>query len=209
MSDAPVPGGGGLWLRPEPLVLASRSRVRGAMLAAAAIPFEAVPADIDERAVEDRLDGGEPVAASLACAKARAVAASRPGRLVLGSDQTIRLDGEALHKPADTDDAARQLRRMAGRAHVLESAAVLVQDGAVLGSVTASATIRIRPLSDAMIALYLAAAGESVLGSIGVYEVEALGVHLFEAVEGDHYTIMGLPLLPVLDLLRRQRALAA
>lgn len=208
MSVPDPPEGGGFWRWPDPLVLASRSRARSAMLAAAAIPFEAVPAPIDERQVEQALPVGEPVALALATAKALAVSRDRPGRLVLGCDQTMSLEGEPLHKPADREDAVRQLQRLAGRAHRLESAAALVRDGVVLGTVADAASIRLRPLSEAMIRLYLAAAGDRVLDSVGAYEIEALGVHLFEAVEGDHATVMGLPMLPLLALLRRHGALA-
>jgi septum formation protein len=201
-----------LWLAAEPLLLASRSAARAAMLRAAGIPVEAVPAAVDERAEEAaaRLAGASTAAVAERLALAKATAASRafPGRLVLGADQTLALGEDALHKPAGRDEAFAQLRLLAGRTHHLQSAAALVRDGQPLGAALTTATLRVRPLSDPMIARYLAAAGEDVLGCVGVYQVEALGPHLFEAIEGDPFTIMGLPLLPLLGLLRGLDVLA-
>lgn len=200
----------GLWLAPQPLVLASRSRARAAMLAAAGIPVEIAPSGVDERALEqaDRQEDGEGLARRLALAKALDGAARRPGRLVLGADQTLTLAGEVLHKPADRAQAAAQLARLAGTSHILASSAAIARDGAALGRVEGQARIRLRTLDSAAIERYLDAAGPEVLASVGVYHVEALGVHLFEMIEGDHYTIMGLPLLPLLALLRRLGAVA-
>jgi septum formation protein len=197
----------GLWLAPQPLVLASRSRARAAMLGAAGIPVEIAPSRVDERALE-RIGGEGSLAARLAAAKALDVSARRPGRLVLGADQTLTLAGEALHKPAGRAEAAAQLARMAGRSHVLTSAAAVAHDGRVLGEAEGEATIRIRDLDASAIDRYLDVSGPEVLGSVGAYHVEALGAHLFAAIEGDHYTIMGLPLLPLLALLRGLGAVA-
>lgn len=198
--------GPSLWTVEEPLILASRSAARIAMLGQAGIPVEAVPADVDERALEEEAlaePDGRSVAVRLATAKAQAVSQERPGRIVLGADQTLLMEGVPFHKPVTAERAVSQLMALSGRAHVLESAGVLVRDGAVLGTDTASATIRLRRLREVSIRAYLEAAGPAVLGSVGCYHVEGLGAHLFEGIEGDHFTIMGLPLLPVLARLRR------
>lgn len=201
-----------LWLAEQPLILASRSAIRRQMLEAAGLPVEVASADVDERALEDaeRRAGAGPaeVALALAIAKARAVSVTRPGRLVLGADQTLDLEGEALHKPTGLDAAAVQLRRLAGRSHALHSAAALVRDGQVMARAVDSARLTMRPLDSAMIARYLAAAGEGVLGSVGAYQLEGLGVHLFARIEGDHFTILGLPLTVLLDRLRELGAVA-
>ncbi|MFK8254053.1 Maf family protein [Ancylobacter terrae] len=191
-----------------PLVLASKSTARRALLAAAALPFDSAVADVDERALEDetRAAGGGPVevARRLAAAKALAVAADHPGRLVIGADQTLALGEEALHKPADRAAAFNQIARLAGRTHMLHAAIAVARDGQVLFETVASARLAMRPLDAAAIEAYLDAAGAAVLGSVGGYQLEGLGIHLFEAVEGDHSTILGLPLLPLLAFLRAQ-----
>ncbi|MFO1150178.1 MAG: nucleoside triphosphate pyrophosphatase [Alsobacter sp.] len=200
-------GSQALWRGRDPLILASRSAARRAMLEAAGIPVEIRPSDVDERAVPEA--PAQTLAARLAEAKARDVAARHPGRLVVGADQTLALGHALLHKPADRAEAIRQLLAMAGREHVLASAAALVRDGALLGSASGAARIRIRPLDEAMASLYLDAAGPDVLQSVGLYHVEGLGAHLFEALDGDPYTIMGLPLVPLMAHLRACGAVAA
>jgi septum formation protein len=201
-----------LWTSQEPLVLASRSAARINLLASAGIPLEAMPADIDERAEEAtaRQNGldAEGVALALAHAKAFAVSRLRPGRIVLGSDQTLACDGEAFHKPADADEGAEQLRRLSGKRHALHSAAVVMRDGDPLFSTVATASLTMRALSESMIARYLDAAGGAALGSVGAYQLEGLGIHLFEAIEGDHFTILGLPLMPLLAFFRQIGAAA-
>lgn len=203
MSMAAAP----LWLAPRPLVLASRSAGRRALLEAAGIPVELHPAGIDERAADDhaRAEGADAkgVAAALAEAKATSVAGVLPGRVVLGADQTLAVDGEALHKPATPAEAASHLRLMSGREHRLHSAVHIRRDGEILLQTVETAVLRMRPLSEAMIARYCDAAGDAVLSSVGAYQLEGLGIHLFERIDGDHFTIIGLPLLPVLDALRR------
>lgn len=196
-----------LWTADEPLVLASRSAARIAILSAAGIPLEALAADIDERAAEQlaRDQGADPagVALSLARAKAAAVSGLRPGRLVLGADQTLACDGAAFHKPADRAEAEEQLRMLSGKRHALHSAAAVVKDGQVLFETASTAWLTVRALSEGMIARYLDAAGDAPLASVGAYQLEGLGIHLFEAIEGDHFTILGLPLMPLLAFFRQ------
>lgn len=193
-----------LWRGPLPLILASQSRARKMLLANAGIDFEAAPADIDERAVQQtsKLTAPGEIAALLACAKARAVSTGRPGRFVVGADQTLALGTQLFSKPAGRDQAAEQLRALAGYGHELHSAVAVARDGEILFSDVAAARMFMRPLSDAEIGAYLDCAGEAVTSSVGAYQLEGLGVHLFERIEGDHFTILGLPLLQLLAFLR-------
>ena len=201
-------GASAFWLGREPLLLASGSTTRRNMLGAAGIPLEVAKAEIDERAVEQPLlaEGALPeqVALALACAKALAVSAARPGRVVLGADQTLSCGGTAFHKPADAPAARTQIAALSGRSHELHSAFVLARDGELIGEGVATARLTMRPLSPAFIAAYVDAIGEAALGSVGAYQIEGLGAQLFETVEGDHFTILGLPLFAVLDALRAQ-----
>lgn len=195
-----------LWLAPQPLVLASRSDVRGKMLAAAGLRFVIQPAQIDERAVEE--NAGKPEAAAsarlLARAKAQAVSASAPGRLVLGADQTLARGSMRFSKPKDRAGALEQLRALRGGTHELHSALALVRDGEVLFDCVDSARLTMRDLSDQFLDLYLEMAGDAALASVGGYQLEGVGIHLFERVEGDYFTVLGLPLLPLLAYLRKQ-----
>jgi nucleoside triphosphate pyrophosphatase len=195
-----------LWLLPEPLVLASRSAVRRAVLEAAAIPVEVVPADVDERAVERDLgsSGPEEVAVLLARAKATAVAARMPGRIVLGADQTLTLDTRRFSKPTGRDQAREQLLALRGRTHSLHSAVAVVREANVMQECVAVARLTMRSFSDAFLQRYLDEAGEVVTASVGAYQLERTGVHLFEHIEGDHFTVLGLPLLPLLGFFRQQ-----
>lgn len=201
-----------LWLAPEPLILASGSVTRRDMLLAVGIPVEVVKPEIDERAVEKPLvDRGVPadqVAAALACAKALAVSRDRPGRLVLAADQTLTCEGTAFHKPADRTAAERQIASLAGRTHELHSAFVMARDGAPLAEGLEAASLTMRALQPDFIARYLAIAGAAALSSVGGYQLEGPGAQLFEKVEGDHFTILGLPLLAVLASLRELGCLA-
>jgi len=198
-----------LWLADKPLVLASKSAPRRALLEAAGIPVEVRPADIDERAVEQAAaaNAAGEVAALLARAKARAVAAVMPGRLVLGADQTLVLGERRFDKPVDLAAARAQLGVLAGKTHELHSAIAFVRDGEVLNETVQVARMSMRPLSDRFLDAYLEAAGSMVTASVGAYQLERFGVHLFERVEADHFTILGLPLLPALDFLRREGSL--
>lgn len=190
------------------LVLASQSGSRRAMLEAAGVSFEALPAAIDERAIEQGLDGGAAdVALTLARAKALAVSAQRPGRLVLGSDSLIEVDGRRFDKPASRDDAARHLRFFSGRILHLHSAAALARDGDLLWDHGALAQLAVRVLSDRFITAYLGHEWPEVAGCVGVFRIEGRGVQLFDAIAGDHFTVLGMPLLPVLAALRQLGAL--
>ena len=193
-----------LWLNPQPLVLASKSDVRGKMLAAAGLRFEIRPAQIDERAVEAEAGTTDAAAVArlLARAKADAVAGSLPGRLVLGADQTLARGNRRFSKPADRAAAAEQLRALRGRTHELNSALALVRDGAVLFDCVDSARLTMRNISERFLESYLDMAGDAALASVGGYQLEGIGIHLFERVDGDYFTILGLPLLPLLKYLR-------
>jgi septum formation protein len=199
-----------LWLATEPLVLASKSTARLALLAAAGISVEVLPADIDERGVEGKAAKHEADAAAalLAREKARAVAAQRPGRLVLGADQTLVLGARRFSKPVDCAAAAEQLRALRGKTHALHSALAVVRDGEVLFEHADTARLTMRDFSDKFLEQYLATAGEALMASVGAYQLERPGIQLFERIEGDYFTILGLPLLPLLDFLRQEQCLA-
>jgi septum formation protein len=198
-----------LW-RGAPLVLASKSKVRRMLLEAAGIPVEIDPADIDERAAEmphaDALP--EKVALLLAREKALAVARRRPGLLVLGADQTLALGNRRFSKPATISAAREQLVTLAGKTHALHTGAAVARDGKILFETVVTARLTMRTLSNEALDAYLAAAGERILLSVGAYQLEGLGVHLFKKIEGDHFTILGLPLLPLLAFLRREGMLS-
>jgi septum formation protein len=200
----------GLWLAPAPLVLASASAVRRKLLEAAGIPVDIQPASLDERAVEASAPSNNPssVAVLLAREKALRVTANVPGRLVVGADQTLALGDHRFDKPADRAAARAQLQALAGRTHELHAAVAVARDGQVLFEHAAVARLTMRPLTDAFLDRYLDAAGAAVTASVGAYQLEALGVHLFERIEGDHFTILGLPLIPLLAYLRAERSLA-
>jgi septum formation protein len=192
-------------------VLASGSAVRRKLLEAGGIPVEARPASIDERAIEAAAPSEDPsaVAALLARAKALRVAADVPGRLVVGADQTLALGRRRFDKPADRAAARAQLQALAGRTHELHAAVAVARGRNVLFEHVGVARLTVRPLSDTFLDRYLDAAGAAVTASVGAYQVEGIGVHLFERIEGDHFTILGLPLLPLLAYLRAEGSLAA
>lgn len=199
------------WRDPQPLILASGSKGRRAALEQTGAPFLVHPADIDERAVEAEVvaSGGDAdaVAARLARHKAVAVSLARPGALTLGADQVASCEGRRFGKPATIAVAGEQLRFLSGRTHRLHSAVAIARDGALLFESVAHADLTMRPFSDAFLDRYLELFGEEATTSAGAYQIEGLGVHLFERIVGDHWTIVGMPLLPVLDALRREGAL--
>lgn len=193
-----------LWIEPWPLVLASASASRAGMLRAAGIPLEIAPAEIDERALEEQLaaDNAGLIAEQLAAAKAVSVSARYPGRLVLGADQTLTVGSERLHKPSGLAEARSQLLKLRDREHVLTSAAALVIDGEVLQTFISAAKLYMRPFTEEFLDRYLGQAGDAVTQSVGGYQLEGAGVHLFNTVDANHFTVLGLPLLQVLSWLR-------
>jgi septum formation protein len=199
-----------LWRGEFPLILATQSRARQMLLANAGLDFEAAPAEIDERGIQESsgLTSPSGFAALLAREKARAVSGRRPGQFVVGADQTLALGTRLFSKPAGRVQAAEQLRALAGNRHELHSAVAVARDGNILFETVSVAGMTMRPLTGAEIEAYLNAAGEAVTASVGAYQLEGLGVHLFERIEGDHFTILGLPLLPLLAFLRSERLLA-
>ncbi|WOH66407.1 Maf family protein [Bradyrhizobium sp. BWA-3-5] len=195
-----------IWHGQHPLILASQSRARQMLLANAGISFEAVPADIEERAVQKNSGLSAPgeIAGLLAGEKAGFVSAKNPGRYVIGADQTLALGSRLFSKPAGRAQAEDQLRLLAGQTHELHSAVAVARDGKTLFSEVSIARMTMRQLSGKEIQTYLDTAGDAVTTSVGAYQLEGLGVHLFERIEGDHFTILGLPLLPLLAFLRGQ-----
>ena len=195
-----------IWRGKAPLVLASQSRARQMLLGNAGLSFEAVPADIDERAIQQKsglLKPGE-IAALLAQEKALFIYKKMPDRYVVGADQTLALGTRLFSKPAGRAQAAEQLRALAGNTHELHSGVAVALGGKVVFSEVAVARMTMRSLNGDEIRTYLDTAGEAVTTSVGAYQLEGLGVHLFEHIEGDHFTILGLPLLPLLAFLRGQ-----
>lgn len=199
-----------VWCGQLPLILASQSRARQMLLASAGIDFEAVPAEIDERAVQQgsglTLPGD--IATLLAREKARVVSTRKPGRFVVGADQTLSLGTRLFSKPPGRIQAAEQLSALAGRTHKLHSAVAVALEGKILFEAVTVADMTMRRLSQPQIEAYLNEVGEAVTSSVGAYQLERLGIHLFERIEGDHFTILGLPLLQLLEFLRSERLLA-
>jgi septum formation protein len=200
-----------LWRAARPLLLASKSVARRAMLEAAGVPVEIEPASIDERAIEARggLNDAGAAAALLAREKAKAVAAGHPERVVIGADQTLALGELRFSKAADRKAARAQLVALRGQTHSLHSAVAVIRGGAIAFEHVDVARLTMRAFSDAFLENYLDAAGDAVTASVGGYQLEGLGVQLFERIEGDHFTILGLPLLPLLEWLRRSGLLTA
>ncbi|MBZ9938022.1 Maf family protein [Mesorhizobium sp. BR1-1-16] len=193
------------------IILASTSHARRQMLAHAGLDFESIGAPVDERALEAPLIAGgaspSDIALALAEAKARAVLALRPDALVIGADQVLDLDDERLVKPGNRHGAALQIARLAGRTHILRTAVTIARDGHIAWRHLDSATLSMRPLSAEAIEHYLDAAGDGIFGSVGAYHFEERGIRLFSAVEGDYFSILGLPLLPLLAALREAGAI--
>lgn len=199
-----------LWLAQSALVLASKSAVRREVLQAAGLPVEIVPADVDERMIETRYGTGGPgeVATMLAREKAKAVSITMPSRVVLGADQTLALGSQRFSKPAGREAARAQLLALRGRTHELHSGIALVLDNTILFEHCSVARLTMRNFSERFLDAYLDRAGVSVVQSVGAYQLEKTGIQLFETIEGDHFTILGMPLLPLLDFLRRSGMLA-
>jgi len=195
-----------------PLVLASQSPGRAAMLRAAGLVFTTAPARIDETAlIESMVAEGVPprdIADALAGLKCMAVARAEPGSIVIGADQILVCDGTIFEKPGTREKAFDQLKALQGKTHQLISAIVVARDGGIIWRHVDTASLDLRPMADATISAYLDAAGDDILQSVGCYHVEGLGAQLFTRINGDHFTIRGLPLLPLLDLLRRYGIIA-
>ncbi len=189
----------------ERLILASRSAARRAMLTESGVVFAVEDAGVDEDAIKVAMAGAAPIelAVELAMAKALAVSRRDPDAWVLGADQVLAFDGGLVSKADSLGEARAQLAAMRGRSHQLLSAAALAHDGAVVWSGVDTVEMRMRPFSDAFLDAYLAAEGEDLLACVGSYRLEGLGAQLFDAVEGDYFTVLGLPLWPVLAELRR------
>jgi septum formation protein len=189
------------------LVLASASAIRAAVLRQAGLAIEIMPARVDEAAVKhaQRAERAtvDACALALAALKAQQVSRQDAGALVIGADQMLDCDDFWFDKPADRAQAAANLRALRGKTHVLVGAVTVVRDGAVLWQHVARARMTMRPFTDAFLERYLDAAGDAALDSVGAYQLEALGVQLFAHIDGDHFTILGLPLLPLLDFLRQ------
>ncbi|GAA4642235.1 two-component system response regulator ActR [Pontixanthobacter gangjinensis] len=186
------------------LILASKSASRRAMLDAAGVAYTSVPAAIDERAVEAVMGSASPqaIATGLAVAKAQAISTSHSNDVILGSDSLVIVGGKRFDKPATIDAAAEHLRFFSGREMQLHSGAALVRDGKVLWQDAAKASLYVRELSEEFIQTYLSVEWPAVAGCVGVFRIEALGVQLFDRIDGDQFTVLGMPLLPVLGALR-------
>lgn len=186
------------------LILASKSSIRRKMLEDAGVDFEVVPADIDEEAEKAGKDSLEAIAQGLAEAKARAVSLKRPADWVIGSDSIIAVDGSLFSKPRDRQEAADHLRTFSGKKMLLVSAVALARDGEVEWSTFGPAELDVRELSDAFIESYLDVEWPEVANTVGVFRMEGPGIQLFEKVTGGHFTILGMPLIPVLRQLRKR-----
>lgn len=193
------------------LILASGSKVRATLLENAGLSFERVPSKVDERSIEEPLleQGVDPkeIAAHLSIAKAKEVSERNPGAYVIGADQILDFDGQRLVKPESLEAARKQLESFSGKSHALQSAACVVRDGLVIWEGLTTATLHVRELSAEFLDWYIAQTGEEILSSVGAYQLEAEGVQLFEQIEGDYFTVLGLPLLPLLSFLRSEKVL--
>ena len=199
-----------LWRGKTPLILASQSSARKMLLANAGLDFEAVTADVDERGIQaaSKLSNPREIALLLAREKANAVSVHRPGSHVIGADQTLALGDRLFNKPAGRAQALAQLHDLSGNTHELNSAVAVAHDGRIVFEDVSVARMTMRPMSEAELSAYLDAAGDAVTTSVGAYQLEGLGIHLFERIEGDHFTILGLPLLPLLAFLRSEQLIA-
>jgi septum formation protein len=194
----------------EPIILASKSAARAAVLTGAGVPFETAVAGVDEDAIKTSLlaqgSTARDVADALAEMKAIRISQKRPG-FVIGSDQTLEFEGALYDKVETLKAASERLKTMRGKPHKLHSAVVVARDGAPIWREVVSATLTMRDFSDDFLEAYLATEGEQALGSVGCYRLEGPGAQLFSKIEGDYFAILGLPLMGLLDLLRRHGAL--
>jgi septum formation protein len=201
-----------LWKGRVRPTLASGSATRRLLLESAGIPVNVEPPYVDERGLEDALlaSGGAPsaVAVELARAKALAVSLRRPSVYCFGADQTLLFDGRLAHKAANIEEAAQNLLRLSGKTHELVAGVCVARDGVAEFTASQRARLTMRALDEGAVRRYLEAAGPAVLSSVGAYQIEGLGIHLFETIEGDHSTILGLPLMPLMQWLRGQGLLA-
>jgi septum formation protein len=194
------------------LILASRSPARTALLSAAGVSFVAMPSSVEERAVEmpliEKGVSAKEIASVLADAKATTVSRDSSGAFVIGADQTLELDGARWTKPGSVAEAREQLALLSGRTHELHSAVAVARDRAILWRHSDSARLTMRPLTATAIDAYLAEVGDAALSSVGAYQIEGPGIRLFERLDGDYFTILGLPLLPLLMYLRSEGVIA-
>ena len=199
-----------IWRERQPLILASQSAVRKNLLVNAGITVETIPADIDERGIQQGSGLTNPgqIAALLAGEKAKFISAKSPGRYVVGADQTLALGERLFSKSENIAAAAAQIKTLSGQTHALHSAVSVAKDGAMLFSHVSVARMTMRFLTDSEIKAYITEAGDAAMSSVGAYQLERTGVHLFERIDGDHFTILGLPLLPLLGFLRSRNLLA-
>jgi nucleoside triphosphate pyrophosphatase len=195
-----------------PLILASSSKVRARLLQAAGLAFSVQPPGLDEHTMRQAISSTgalspQDVAEVLARAKAEAVSELAPQALVIGADQVLALGDRILNKPDGMEAARKELLDLSGKTHALHSAVALAAKGGTVWAYSETSTLTMRALSPQFIGRYLAAAGEQVLSSVGAYQLEGLGIQLFEKIDGDYFSILGLPLLPLLDALRREGAI--
>lgn len=192
-----------------PVTLASQSAIRASLLRAAGVVVSTASPGVDEDVVKARMSGATPreIAIALADAKALALAGVRPG-LIIGADQTLEFEGRSFDKAADVDEAHQRLSMLRGKTHALHAAVAVAEDGKVIWRDVASVRLTMRPFSDHFLAAYLAG-NEGALSSVGCYQLEGEGAQLFSSIEGDYFAILGLPLLSLLDCLRREGALVA
>lgn len=202
-------------LETSQLILASGSRARYSLLKSAGVAFTVIPADIDETAVRETLASDNPeidpvdIADVLARVKGEAVSAANPDSLVIAADQVLALGPEIFSKPSDLEDARECLKKLRGQTHQLHSAVVLAENGEVTWAHVETADMTMRNFSTMFLSEYLVKAGEAVCHSVGGYQLEGQGIQLFEKIDGDYFTILGLPLLPLLAELRQRGVLTS
>ncbi|MDI7775827.1 Maf family protein [Asticcacaulis sp. EMRT-3] len=194
------------------LTLASASASRAALLSGSGLSFAKIPADLDEEQIKDDalVRGLSPKAIALELARAKALHVSlRTSGLVLGGDQVLQLDNDLISKSASLDEARALLKRMSGQSHYLHAGLALAENGQLIWSHVETAEMTVRTLSDAFIDHYLDQTGDKILSSVGCYQLEDMGIHLFDAIRGDYFTVLGLPLLPLLAQLRHLKVIPA